>query len=281
METFDYIFWPCSVEIYDNWKNNLEGILEKIKIESPYLFKKFVDKKILLRGWCWKPRTLPGWFEGYGKDAVKVMSKIQKKYNVFCATEVWTAEHIKICFRYWITHLWIGARSTSNPFLMDKLAEKIIFYAKKNYINLWKITIGVKNPIWYDIDLWKGALLRLKKSWVFIYPIHRWYNFSKKWLKKDNQNLKFRNMPYTEEELKELEQIWFTLDDIVTDYSHIIGNSTNIIEELFKNRNHFPRKKMMIEIHPDPTNALTDSNQQILPNDIIFILRKKGYIQKY
>lgn len=88
-------------------------------------------------------------------------------------------------------------------------------------------------------------------------------------------------MPYTEEELKELEQIWFTLDDIVTDYSHIIGNSTNILEELFKNRNHFPRKKMMIEIHPDPTNALTDSNQQILPNDIIFILRKKGYIQKY
>lgn len=277
MVNFDYILWPCSVEFYEDW-NNLEQLIEEIKLKSPTLFQKIVDKKILLRWGCWKPRTVPGCFEWYWIDAVRLMWEIQKEYNILCITEVGSLHHLEICFQYGITNLWIGARTTSNPFLMDELAKGIRDYADEYNIKLSDISIGVKNPIGYDMELWKGALLRLKNAWVSLYPLHRGYNFSKKWLNEKDIDFYFRNKPYTLEELKVLESIGYKEDTIITDFSHIIGNREHIIFNLLENKDLLLKNKLMLEVHPNPKNALTDAKQQLSVDDIIHVFKKANYL---
>lgn len=280
LHTVKSIIWPCSVELYASkvpWKkiiNNLEILINNIEKEYPELFQALLNKEVWLRGWCWKPRTFPGWFEGEGLRALEIMQKIQTTYWIICTTEVWTVSHLKDALDFGITHIWIWARSTSNPFLMDDLSNTI-----KEHIDIYwgfakDIYVGVKNPNANDINLWLWALDRISKSWSTVFPIHRWYSFDKNLLHPSMQKYKnFRNLPYNEKDLLEVKHKYWILFE---DYSHLVGERSKVKALLSYTKrndivllNNKSPERLMLEVHPNPREALTDSKQQLTIEDLI------------
>ncbi|WGH25114.1 MAG: bifunctional 3-deoxy-7-phosphoheptulonate synthase/chorismate mutase type II [Candidatus Shikimatogenerans bostrichidophilus] len=232
---------PCSAE-------NEEQILNITK----NIDKSYVE---VLRAGIWKPRTKPGLFEGVGEKGLKWLIKAKKKYNILLSTEVANEEHVKTALKYDIDILWIGARSTCNPFTVQEIANTL-----KNTNKI----ILIKNPLNLDIDLWLGGVERLINNNIKnIGLIHRGFSLYK--------SKTYRNIPCWLEVLtikKEYPKL-----PIICDPSHITGNS-NKIYEISKKAIDFGYDGLMIETHNNPKEALSDSNQQITPNYLTEILNK-------
>ena len=131
------------------------------------------------RAGVWKPRTKPGGFEGHGEPALVWLQQVKKETKMLVATEVATPEHVELCLKYGIDILWIGARTTANPFAMQALAD-----ALKGV----DIPVFVKNPVNPDLELWIGALERLNQAGVKrMAAIHRGFSSYDKKI--------YRNMP--------------------------------------------------------------------------------------
>ncbi|WGH25661.1 MAG: bifunctional 3-deoxy-7-phosphoheptulonate synthase/chorismate mutase type II [Candidatus Shikimatogenerans bostrichidophilus] len=232
---------PCSAE-------NEKQIL---KISNK-LNKSYVE---IFRSGIWKPRTKPGMFEGVGENGLKWMVKAREKNNILLATEVANKHHIKLALKYKIDVLWIGARSTCNPFTMQEIADNL-----KNYNNI----VLVKNPLNLDIELWIGSIERLIKNNIKnIGLIHRGFSIYKSY--------KYRNEPCWLEVLK-LKKKYPNIP-IICDPSHIAGN-TERIYEISEKAINFGYDGLMIETHNNPKKALSDSNQQITPENLTKILNK-------
>ena len=116
----------------------------------------------IFRAGVWKPRTKPGGFEGNGEKALPWMQEVKKETGMLTATEVATPEHVELALKYGIDILWVGARTSTNPFAMQELAESLRGFDGP---------VLVKNPVNPDSELWLGAMLRLNqvgiKRWVF------------------------------------------------------------------------------------------------------------------
>ena len=207
----------------------------------------------IFRAGVWKPRTKPNSFEGIGKDALKWMQQAQLQTAMKVATEVATAKHVELCLDAGIDMLWIGARTTVNPFYVQEIAE-----ALKGV----DIPVFVKNPIHPEIGLWLGAFERLNKSGVTqLSAIHRgFYSYEK---------LAFRNDPKWELPIKLREEVRDL--PIICDPSHISG-SASLIEDVSQTAMDLNMDGLMIETHNNPSKALSDANQQILPIDLENIL---------
>ena len=207
----------------------------------------------VFRAGVWKPRTKPNSFEGIGKDALKWMQQAQLQTGMKVATEVATAKHVELCLDAGIDMLWIGARTTVNPFYLQEIAE-----ALKGV----DIPVFVKNPIHPEIGLWLGAFERLNKSGVTqLSAIHRgFYSYEK---------LAFRNDPKWELPIKLREEVRDL--SIICDPSHISGNAS-LIEDVSQTAMDLNMDGLMIETHNNPSKALSDANQQILPIDLENIL---------
>lgn len=234
------ILGPCSAESFEQLEKTL------LKLDRNDLFA--------FRAGVWKPRTSPGSFEGYGEEALKWLQKIKIKHDVKVATEVSNKEHIKLALQYDIDVLWIGARTSGNPFLMQEIAEELEGTDK---------TILVKNPLHPDLSLWLGGIERLQaRNIKNVIGIFRgFYSYFP---------IKYRNEP-----------IWKVLFDfkqkrpdlkIIVDPSHIAGDK-NLIEEVCVASMSFDHDGFMIETHFNPNLAMSDASQQVEPKIALKILK--------
>lgn len=214
------------------------------------------------RAGVWKPRTKPGCFEGIGELALNWLVKARQETGLPIATEIANASHAEAALRYQLDAIWIGARTTTNPFAVQEIAEAL----KGSSIKVF-----VKNPVNPDIELWIGAIERLQKVGIqHIGAIHRGFSSY-------GQNI-YRNAPQWHIPL-ELQRRYPELP-IICDPSHI-GGKANLIETLAQEALDMQFDGLMIETHPHPLDAWSDAKQQITPSEfkqIIehLIIRKKS-----
>ncbi len=206
------------------------------------------------RAGVWKPRTNPGGFCGVGKPALQWLAEVKRQTSMLVATEVATPQHVEQCLAAGVDILWIGARTTANPFAMQELAESLRGV---------DIPALVKNPINPDVDLWIGALQRLNNAGVEqLAAVHRGFSlYSKSY---------YRNNPHWHVAI-ELRRRVENLP-ILCDPSHIAGNR-QLIPALCRQAMDLQYDGLMVECHINPLEALTDAVQQLTPSELGSILQ--------
>jgi chorismate mutase len=224
---------PCSIE---SEEQVMQTALELGKI----------NKVHLLRGGVWKPRTRPGSFEGIGEKALPWLKNAGAAIGVPVTVEVATPEHAEQSLKAGIDVLWIGARTTVNPFAVQAIADAVKGVS---------IPIMIKNPINPDIELWIGAFERLYKAGITqLMAIHRGFSSHRK--------TEYRNAPYWRIPI-DLKQIFKGIP-LICDPSHLCGNTT-LIQAVSQEALDFLYDGLMIEVHINPSVALSDAKQQLTP----------------
>lgn len=207
----------------------------------------------LFRAGIWKPRTRPGCFEGVGEPGLDWLVEVRKQTGLGVCCEVATPSHVEKCLGKGIDALWIGARTTVNPFMVQELAEALRGSAVK---------IMVKNPVNHDLGLWAGAIERLAGCGVTdLVAIHRGVSGDKV--------LKYRNNPAWELAIRFRSR--FPEIPILCDPSHMGGDSA-YVRELSQRALDLGFDGLMIESHYRPGEALCDSSQQLTPPELISLL---------
>ena len=201
------------------------------------------------RAGIWKPRTHPGSFEGAGAEGLRWMQKAKREYGLKIATEVASEKHVFECIKYGVDLVWIGARTTANPFLVQEIADAL---------RDTDIPVLVKNPVNPDLDLWIGALERLSNAGVKkLGVIHRGFSTIDK--------IKYRNDPQWQMAI-ELRSRYPELPFFV-DPSHMGGHKDYILE-LSQRSLDLGFEGLMIESHCNPSVALSDAKQQLTPEEL-------------
>lgn len=220
-------------------------------------------KATVFRAGVWKPRTRPGNFEGIGALALPWLQRVKKETGLLIAIEVANVAHVKLALENHVDILWIGARTTVNPFAVQEIADALE--------NTKKIVL-VKNPINPDLELWIGAIERLQKVNIKnIGAIHRGFSTYQKTAYRNNPNwqiaIDFKNrMPEI---------------PLINDPSHICGNREGIYD-VSQMALDLKFDGLMIETHHKPDKAWSDAKQQVTPtrlNEIItdLIIRKNSF----
>lgn len=203
----------------------------------------------IFRAGIWKPRTNPNSFEGVGVKGLQWLKEVKERYQLKTATEVASPYHVEACLKNEVDIMWIGARSTGNPFSVQGIAD-----ALKGTDQI----VMVKNPIHADVKLWVGAFERLEKNGIKnVMGIHRgfhhdgpsFYRNEPKW----DTLAQFRSlMPKTK---------------VICDVSHIAGDSI-LVPMVAEQAMQYNLNGLMIETHPRPDSALSDAKQQIKPEEL-------------
>ena len=202
------------------------------------------------RAGIWKPRTRPGMFEGVGAIGLKWLDKVKKETGLLTATEVANASHVKLALEYDIDVLWIGARSTVSPFIVQEIADALDGTDK---------IVLVKNPVNPDLALWLGGIERLYSANIKkLGVIHRGFSTYEK--------SKYRNNP--EWQLPIELQNKFPDLPLICDPSHIAGRR-DILQDISQTALDLNFDGLMIETHIDPDNAWSDAAQQITPSVLV------------
>jgi chorismate mutase len=216
----------------------------------------------ILRAGVWKPRTKPGGFEGAGSIALKWLLRAKEKTGMLTATEVAKPSHVREAIEAQTDILWLGARTTTNPFAVQDIADEVnsLLNNKKDLQD--SLVILVKNPVTPDPDLWQGAIERIQNSGISqIGAIHRGFSAYEKGL--------FRNLPHWHIPI-ELKRRMPSLN-ILCDPSHL-GGSRDLIYPISQQALDMGFDGLMIESHHYPDKALSDSRQQITPEALRRIL---------
>lgn len=209
----------------------------------------------IFRAGVWKPRTKPGGFEGMGGVALPWLQKVKEITGMLTATEVANKSHVKAALDADIDVLWIGARTSANPFAMQEIADAIQESGKD-------ITVLVKNPVNPDLELWIGALQRIYNAGIrHLGAIHRGFSAYGKHL--------YRNLPEWRIPI-ELRRRYPELP-IICDPSHI-GGKRELVGPLSQHALDMGFDGLIIESHCDPDCALSDKSQQVTPEVLNFIL---------
>ena len=202
------------------------------------------------RAGIWKPRTRPGMFEGVGAMGLKWLEKVKKETGLLTATEVANANHVKLALEHNIDILWIGARSTVSPFIVQEIADALEGTDK---------IILVKNPVNPDLSLWLGGIERLYSANIKkLGVIHRGFSTYEK--------TKYRNNP--EWQLPIELQNRFPDLPLICDPSHIAGRR-DILQDISQTALDLNFDGLMIETHIDPDKAWSDAAQQIKPEILV------------
>ncbi|WP_432712850.1 chorismate mutase [Pedobacter sp.] len=203
-------------------------------------------KVSVLRAGIWKPRTRPGEFEGIGSIGLEWLNKAKQETGLPTAVEVATAKHVEEALAAGVDILWIGARSTANPFTVQEIADALRGV---------DIPVLVKNPVNPDLSLWVGALERINNAGITkLGAIHRGFSSYEK--------SSFRNEPMWELAIQ-LKTLCPELP-IINDPSHICGNR-ELIPYISQKALDLDMQGLMIESHIDPSVAWTDAKQQVTP----------------
>ncbi len=230
---------PCSAESEEQVMETAKG-LKEMGIN-------------VFRAGIWKPRTHPGCFEGVGAVGLKWLQRIQKEYGLKVATEVAGEKHVAECLKHGVDMVWLGARTTANPFLVQEIADAL---------KGTDIPVLVKNPVNADLDLWIGALERLSRAGIKkLGVIHRGFSTFDK--------IKYRNDPQWQVAI-ELRSRYPELPFFV-DPSHM-GGSRDYIQEISQRSLDLGFEGLMIESHCNPAVALSDAKQQLTPDELSDLL---------
>ena len=216
--------------------------------------KQLADRGVkIFRAGVWKPRTKPGGFEGVGVEALPWLKAVKKETGMYVATEVATAKHVYECLKAGVDIVWIGARTTANPFAMQEIAD-----ALKGV----DIPVLVKNPVNPDLELWIGAMERINNAGLKrIAAIHRGFSSFDKKL--------YRNLPQWHipiELRRRLPEL-----PIFCDPSHI-GGKRELIASLSQQAMDLGFDGLIVESHCNPDAAWSDAAQQITPDVLDYIL---------
>lgn len=223
---------PCSAETE-----------EQVVQTAHELAKQNID---LFRSGIWKPRTRPGSFEGVGAAGLKWLKRVKEETGLKVTTEVAKAEHVYEAFKHNIDVLWLGARTTVNPFSVQEVADAIQGV---------DIPVLIKNPINPDLGLWIGAIERIYKAGVSrIGVIHRGFSY--------HGDTPYRNVPRWQIAI-ELKRRFPELA-MICDNSHICGRRDTLFE-VAQQAMDLNYDGIMTEVHPTPDEAWSDAKQQITP----------------
>lgn len=199
-----------------------------------------------LRAGIWKPRTRPGQYEGAGDEGLKWLIKAKEETGLPVTTEVANAAHVEACLKAGVDFLWVGARTTVNPFSVQEIADALRGV---------DIPVLVKNPVNPDLELWIGALERLSRSGINkLGAIHRGFSSFEKG--------PFRNAPMWDMAIELKTRIPDL--DIICDPSHISGNR-DLIALISQKALDLDMAGLMIESHLNPDAAWSDAKQQVTP----------------
>ena len=207
----------------------------------------------VFRAGIWKPRTHPGSFEGVGTQGLKWLRKVKETYGMKVCTEVASEKHVLECIKYGVDIVWVGARTSANPFLMQEIADAL---------EGTDIPVLVKNPVNPDLDLWIGALERLNRAGLRkLGVIHRGFSTS--------ASIPYRNDPGWKIAIElrtRYPQMAFFADP-----SHMAGDR-RYLQELSQRAMDLGLDGLMVESHCDPSCAWSDARQQLTPQDLRTLL---------
>ncbi len=222
---------PCSVE-------SREQVLKTAEFLSG------LPQTSIFRAGVWKPRTRPGQFEGLGSKALPWLQEVKEKTKLPVAVEVARASHVQEALEAGMDILWLGARTVVNPFSVQEIA---------NALQQSPVPVMVKNPVNPDLNLWIGAIERLQQAGApAVAAVHRGFYFF--------DESPFRNAPMWEIPI-ELKRR-FPHIPVICDPSHICG-TTDRIPEVAQKALDLEMNGLMLEVHPQPGNAVTDAAQQL------------------
>ena len=230
---------PCSAETEEQVMNTATQLAKRgIKI---------------FRAGIWKPRTKPGGFEGIGEEGLPWMQRVKQETGMLVGTEVATAKHVEAALKAGIDVLWIGARTTANPFAVQELADSLRGV---------DVPVLVKNPVNPDLELWIGALERINGAGVKrIGAIHRGFS---SYDKKIYRNTPMWHIPI--ELRRRIPNI-----PLICDPSHI-GGKRELIAPLCQQAMDLGMDGLIVESHCNPDSAWSDAKQQVTPDILDYIL---------
>ena len=198
------------------------------------------------RAGIWKPRTRPGCFEGVGEPGLAWLSRVRDELGMRVCTEVAVPQHVEACLRAGIDMVWIGARTTASPFLVQELADAVAGTG---------ISVFIKNPVNPDLSLWCGAVERFERAGVGdIGLIHRGFS--------SFENMGYRNAPQWQI-AAEMRRLHPSLS-LLCDPSHMGGRAESV-RELSQRAMDLGFDGLMVEAHRSPAEALSDAGQQVTP----------------
>lgn len=236
-----YIAGPCSAESSD------QVLLAARDISAAGI--------PIFRAGVWKPRTKPGSFEGRGAEALEWLREAKQRYNLRVITEVATPEHLEEVLKYGLDGVWIGARTTTNPFATQQIADALRGV---------DTAVIVKNPVIPDVDLWIGAIERIYNSGVRrLAAVHRGFG--------TQQTSPYRNAPHWSVPIELHRRVPELC--ILCDPSHI-GGRRELVAQLSQQALDIGFNGLMIECHPTPDVALSDAQQQITPDALRELLQR-------
>ncbi|MEE3385695.1 MAG: bifunctional 3-deoxy-7-phosphoheptulonate synthase/chorismate mutase type II [Prevotella sp.] len=207
----------------------------------------------MFRAGVWKPRTKPGGFEGHGEPALQWLKQVKEETGMLVTTEVATPEHVELALKYGIDILWVGARTSANPFAMQALADSLRGV---------DIPVFVKNPVNPDLELWIGALERINGAGIKkLGAIHRGFSSYDKTI--------YRNLPMWQIPIELRRRIPDLA--IICDPSHI-GGRRDLIAPLCQQAMDLGADGLIVESHCDPDKAWSDAKQQVTPDVLDYIL---------
>ncbi len=274
LNSIKVIAGPCSAES----KEQVLSLAESLSAMGVKIF----------RAGVWKPRSSPDSFEGVGEKALDWLVCAKEKFGLRIAIEVANREHLLKAIDKGIDMVWIGSRSTANPFVVQEIADTITYAIAqssdfgeksrggKGKIDLDMFTVIIKNPVNPDISLWCGAIERIMATGVKnIILVHRGFTSYERSL--------YRNSPLWNIAIEIKRR--YPLIPILCDPSHI-GGKREYIFQISQQAIDLMFDGLMIEVHPNPDEALSDSLQQVTPDQLRKILeglnlRKAGKLPEY
>ena len=236
---------PCAAENelqLISTAEQLHALAQEANIEISYF-----------RAGVWKPRSNPNSFCGVGEQALSWLQEVRSRFLFPICVEVARPEHVELCEKYGIDAYWLGARTTVNPFLVEEILRAIPNKRKP---------IMIKNPVMPDLACWQGAIERaLTAGFTQVMAVHRGFTMP-------DENV-FRNAPVWE--LPVALKLKFPDIPIICDPSHICGDK-QFIPEISQIALNYGCDGLMIEIHHAPESALSDSKQQLTPQEFISLI---------
>lgn len=208
----------------------------------------------IFRAGVWKPRTMPGGFEGVGDMGLQWLQRVKRETSMLTATEVATIDHVCAALDAGIDILWVGARTTANPFAMQDIADALHGHNE--------VTVLIKNPVNPDLELWIGAIQRILNAGITrVGAVHRGFSAAGEHMYRNDPQW---HIPF------ELRRRAPKLT-ILCDPSHI-GGKRELVHPLSQQALDMGFDGLMIECHCNPDKALSDSAQQITPMELKSIL---------
>lgn len=232
---------PCSVESEEQVRKTAKELA--------------ADGIKIFRGGIWKPRTSPGGFEGIGEIGLPWLQKVKEETGMLISTEVANKAHVELALDAGVDMVWIGARTSANPFAVQEVADALKESGKD-------VAVLVKNPVNPDLELWIGAMKRIYNAGIRrLGAIHRGFSTYGKHL--------YRNMPQWHIPI-ELQRRYPNLP-IFCDPSHITGKR-ELIASVSQQALDMNFDGLIIESHCDPDAAWSDKNQQVAPDVLNVII---------